>query len=153
MNVWQKSTSSSFKYYNIIAFFNKNTWSISPGLWLEIMIFIQLVVCFLSPSLGSWIENTQVGWKLYPTTNHGRFFLSHVTTSFLSLVAFEMQLFLTSFQKYCMIIHCDVIGKVYENIIPWMISTAYVGKHVININYRIGIHIKDLASDWKNDTS
>ena len=47
------------------------------------MIFIQQVVCFLSPSLGEGIENTQrVGYKLYQTTNHGRFFLSHVTPLF-----------------------------------------------------------------------
>ena len=31
---------------------------ISEGLWLD-MIFIQRVVCFLSPNLGEGIENTQ----------------------------------------------------------------------------------------------
>ena len=41
-------------------------------LWFD-MIYIQLVVCFLSPRQGSGIENTQlVGYKSYQTTNHGR---------------------------------------------------------------------------------
>ena len=45
---------------------------ISHGLWLD-MIYIQLIECFLSPRQGSGIENTQlIGWKSYPTTNHGR---------------------------------------------------------------------------------
>ena len=65
--------------------------------------------------ITSWI-------KSYPTTNHGRFFLSHVTTQFLPLqnfyVASLMQKFLASFQQYCFIIHCDVIAVVSEKFIP-----------------------------------
>ena len=30
------------------------------------------------------------------------------------------------------IIHCDYISVVYENFIPWVISTEYEGKQVIN---------------------
>ena len=41
--------------------------------------------------------------KAYQITKHGRFFLSHVTTPFLSLhsfsVDFKLQKFLTSFQQ------------------------------------------------------
>ena len=42
---------------------------------------------------------------------------------------------------------CDVNGVVYEKFIQWVISTAYESKHVINMVYRIWIHIKDLAAD------
>lgn len=31
------------------------------------------------------------------------------------------------------IIHCDVITVVYKKFIPWVLSTAYEGKRVINI--------------------
>ena len=44
-----------------------------------------------------------------------------------------MQKFLTSFQQYCVIIHCDVLAVVYEKFIPWVISTKYERKHLINL--------------------
>jgi hypothetical protein len=48
------------------------------GLWCY-MIFIQRVLCFLFPSFGKRIENTQwVGCKSYHITDHGIFFSSHI---------------------------------------------------------------------------
>ena len=44
-----------------------------------------------------------------------------------------MQKCLTSLQQYCVIIHCKVIAVVYEKFIPWVISTGYQGKDVVNI--------------------
>ena len=43
-----------------------------------------------------------------------------------------MQKFLKSCQQYCVIIYCDIIPLVHQKSIPWVISTAYKGKHVIN---------------------
>ena len=45
-----------------------------------------------------------------------------------------MQKFLTLFQQYCVIIHCDVIAVVYEIFIPWVICNGYEGKHGVNKN-------------------
>ena len=39
---------------------------------------------------------------------------------------------LTSFQQHCVIINCDVIVVVKEKFIPWVISTKYWDKYVIN---------------------
>jgi hypothetical protein len=51
---------------------------ISHGLWFD-MIYIQLIVCFISPHQGLGIENTQlVGYKLYQITNHGRSYIYYV---------------------------------------------------------------------------
>ena len=48
---------------------------------------------------------------------------------------FSVVLFLTLFQQYCVIIHCDVIAVVYEKFIPWVIFTGYEDKRVTNKNY------------------
>ena len=70
---------------DVINAFWKKMFNISHGLGLD-MIFIQWILCFLSPSLDKWIEYTQrVGQKSYPTLNHGRFFLSHAITPLSSL--------------------------------------------------------------------
>ena len=58
----------------------------SHGLGLD-MIFIQKVVCFLSPGIGEGIENTHTpSWiKTMSIPKPWEIFLSHVTTPFLSL--------------------------------------------------------------------
>jgi hypothetical protein len=69
---------------------------ISHGLWFDmIYMYIQLVVCFLSPSQGSGIENTQlVGYKSYQITNHGRsyIYLIYVNLYTLSVTWFVVDL-------------------------------------------------------------
>jgi hypothetical protein len=61
-------------------------YRISHGLWCD-MIFIQFVVCFLSPSLIQLVvcflipepwRGDRKHTKSYHITNHGRFFLSHI---------------------------------------------------------------------------
>ena len=41
------------------------------------------------------------------------------------------------------IIHCDVITVVYQTFIPWVLSTAYDGKRVINIIFSRNFFSKD----------
>jgi hypothetical protein len=49
-----------------------NTWKKESPMFCDV-IFIQLFVCFLSPHLGSGIENTQwVRSKSYRITKHGK---------------------------------------------------------------------------------
>ena len=118
------STLNSLDQYAIRTYKLK-LYRISHYLWLDI-VFIQRVVCLARG------QKTHNKLDKNPTTNHGRFFLSHVKTPFLSLhnfsVAFQIQKCLASFQQNCVIIHCDIIAVVYEKFIPWVISTRYKGK-------------------------
>ena len=72
-------------------------------------------------------------------------FITCFNTIFIFTSLHNFRKFPASFQHYCVIIHCDVIAVVFEKkvsicrhrsgiwkIIPWVISTGYVEKHVIN---------------------
>ena len=73
----------------VLQFYYNDIYRISHLLRLD-MIFIQRVVCFLSPSLGEGYRNKQrVGWKSYLTKNHMRFLLSHILQSFYCYFSFS----------------------------------------------------------------
>jgi hypothetical protein len=86
------STNTTYQYvksYLTLIFTNKT--KVQPIITSKVILRLyhyvnigspMVCVCFLSPSLGEGIENTQrVGYKSYQITNHGRFFLSHICHS------------------------------------------------------------------------
>jgi hypothetical protein len=96
----------------------KHTYRISHSLWCD-TIFIQLVVCCLSPSLGKGIENTQgAAEKSHHYIKHGRFFLSHM---------YHQQLFLLTlfFEGYGVGIHNIYYQKIITSDIT-LILRKYV---------------------------
>jgi hypothetical protein len=108
------------------------------------LIFIQRVVCFLSPSLDfyptSCVFSILEPWlgdrkhtKSYHITNHGGFFLSHIDHPIPVFVAF----YSSKGVAYTQCAQCDIKNLSHEcyhmSVITWVLSHWYQGKYVINI--------------------
>ena len=128
------STLNSLDQYAIRTYKLK-LYRIIHYLWLDYMVFIQRVVCL---ARGQKTQNELDKNHIQPQTMGDSLYhmlQNHFYLCIFFSIAFQIQKCLASFQQNCVTIHCDIIAVVYEKFIPWVISTAYWGKHVINNIY------------------